>query len=224
MGNVMRQTVTAAEAEYAGTLTETANNTNEKLRHRSIIAIILLATIAAGVIIALRIKLAVKNAEIRHAVADISDISRQLSESRAETTQLHARVETLFRERFKTLDRLCNEYFEALDAPSSHLKTAIYNNIVKMLTDMRKPAETDRLKKLVNENMDSIISRIETQLPQLDSSDIAFITYIYAGFSTKAVCMFTGITKGNFYMRRRRLRSAISRSNAHDRDLFLSHL
>ena len=133
-------------------------------------------------------------------------------------------VDTLFRERFRTLNRLCDQYYEALNAPSPQLQKSVYNNIVKMLTELRCPSELSKLKDIVNEHMNGIIARLESQLPELDADDVAFLTYLYAGFSAKAVCLFTGMSKGNFYVRRRRLRSQIERSRAADSDMFLCRL
>ncbi len=224
LSEALRQPVTGAELEYADTVTAEANDNSSRAKRTGIIIVCALLAMTAGIIIVSRIQLSIKNAEINRHIADIREISRQLNETQTEATRLHQRIESLFHKRFETLDRLCDEYYEALTSPSPQLKKSVYNNIVKMLTELRRPSELSKLKTIVNEHMNGIIIRLESQLPELDAGDVAFLTYLYAGFSAKAVCLFTNMSKGNFYVRRRRLRSQIEHSRAADRDMFLYRL
>lgn len=224
LSEALRHTVTGAELEYADIQTEAATDNTKRARRTGIIIACGLLALTIGVATVARLQLSMKNAEIRKHVNDIREISRQLNDTRTETSRLHDRVDTLFRERFRTLNRLCDQYYEALNAPSPQLQKSVYNNIVKMLTELRCPSELSKLKDIVNEHMNGIIARLESQLPELDADDVAFLTYLYAGFSAKAVCLFTGMSKGNFYVRRRRLRSQIERSRAADSDMFLCRL
>lgn len=53
-------------------------------------------------------------------------------------------------------------------------------------------------------------------------NDLKFLTYIYAGFSPRAVCVFMDIKIKTFYNRRNLLKERILASDAPDREYFVS--
>ena len=47
--------------------------------------------------------------------------------------------------------------------------------------------------------MNNIVEKLREQCPMLKPDDIVFIMLVYAGFSPRAVCLFTGIKLKYFY-------------------------
>lgn len=62
------------------------------------------------------------------------------------------------------------------------------------------------------------------QCPWLKSDDITFIMLIYAGFSPRTICLFTGIKIKYFYGKRSRLTERIMASDAKEKELFCSKM
>lgn len=77
---------------------------------------------------------------------------------------------------------------------------------------------------MVNIYVDNILVKVTEQLPTLSKADVKFLTYLYAGFSPRAVCIFTDIKIKNFYNRRLRLKERILSSDAPDREWFVSKM
>ena len=72
--------------------------------------------------------------------------------------------------------------------------------------------------------MDGIVSSLRNQCPFLKQEDVNFLALLYAGFSVRAVCMFTGIKYHHFYVKKSRLIKRIEASDAPDKALFLEKL
>lgn len=117
---------------------------------------------------------------------------------------------------------LCNEYFEKNE--SEKVKLSLYNEVERHILALRDSKSIAELEMLVNTYLDNILIRVKEQLPELNKNDLTFLTYLYAGFSPRAVCIFTDIKIKNFYNRRSRLKERILASEAPDREFFVSKM
>ncbi|MDE7426567.1 MAG: hypothetical protein K2M79_02035 [Muribaculaceae bacterium] len=131
-------------------------------------------------------------------------------------------LRNLFKEKWATLNMLCNQYYEKGDSEAA--QKDILHNIEKELKKLRTPKKLKEIEDATDVYMDGIITRLRMQCPFLKESDITFLTLIISGFSVRAVCLFTGIKYKNFYLKRSRLLARISDSDAPDKELFLHHL
>lgn len=80
------------------------------------------------------------------------------------------------------------------------------------------------LTEAVNANMGGILNRICKELPELSDNDVLLMTYLYAGFSAKAVCLMMDLKLKNFYNRRTRLKDKILASDAQNKEWFASKM
>lgn len=80
------------------------------------------------------------------------------------------------------------------------------------------------IKRCVNLYMNGILVDLENQCSFLKQDDISFIALLYAGFSPKTICLITGIKSKYFYNKRSRLIERIRKSNAENRELFISKI
>lgn len=132
------------------------------------------------------------------------------------------RIESLFKEQWRFLNMLCNDYFEKGDSPKA--RTGIIHSIEKEIEKLRKPSNLRDIEKAVDECQGGVVSRLRTQCPFLKETDIVFISLIYAGLSPKAVCIFTDIKIKYYYNKKKRLTDRIEASDAPDKDLFISKM
>lgn len=58
----------------------------------------------------------------------------------------------------------------------------------------------------------------------MKEDDYTFLSLVFAGFSVRAVCLFSGIKYKLFYLKRSRLGKRISLSDAPHKELFLQKL
>lgn len=152
----------------------------------------------------------------------IEQLSADLSTEISENNTGKAEIERLFRERWQTINLLCNEFFEKSD--SEKTRASIVNEIEKELDLMRTPRKLRQIETLTDSYMGGIVTRLREQCTFISDDDITFITLIYAGFSPRAVCIFTGIKLKYFYTKRSRLASRILASSAPNRQEFASRL
>lgn len=138
--------------------------------------------------------------------------------------ELNEKIESLFGERLDALNHICNEYFEKKDAEMESVKMSVYSEVEKLILSFRSREAVGSIENTVNTYRNDILKRLRNQVPSLSDADMLTVTYLYAGFSPKAVCVFTGSKIKNFYNRRLRILDKISASDAPDKDEFMSRL
>ena len=173
-----------------------------------------------------------RNEEISRLKDDASVMATVLDEQKKELTRVNAEwpdidslnrtIETLMRSRWETLSMLCDEYFEKGD--NDVTRPTILKDIETEISKMRSPKNIRNIEKEVNLYAGGIVERLRTQCPWLKSDDITFIMLIYAGFSPRTVCLFTGIKIKYFYGKRSRLTERIMASDAKDKELFCTKM
>ncbi len=131
-------------------------------------------------------------------------------------------VEKLFKDKWATLDTLCDQYF-GLDNSELSSKDLV-NNIEKELKKIVSKKGLDEIVASVDSYMGGIITNLRTQCQFLKESDVKFLALLFAGFSVRAVCMFIGIKYDYFYVKKSRLIKRIEASEAPDKSLFLQKL
>lgn len=189
----------------------------QQLEHKSSIALIAwiaacIAILAAGVII----YLSAHRNKLRK--QRMNDLTKALNDGSHKAEQLRAMIDNLYVERMATINKLCDEYFAR--SVSEKTKATLYKEVEKEILSLRDSKNIEALEEAVNKYMDNILQKLHAEIPQLSSADSTFLTYIYAGFSPKAICIFTDIKIKNFYNRRSRLREKILETDAPSKQLF----
>ncbi len=152
------------------------------------------------------------------AIALLNDrLSAEKSSDEMATT-----IENLFKERWSLLNSLCNEYFEDHDSEIS--RKIIYNNVESEINKMRDKKSLRDIEDAVNKYMGNIVADLKKECSFLKPEDIVFITYIYAGFSPRAICQFTDIKLKYFYNKKARLKTRILNSKVGDCMRFVDKL
>ncbi len=193
------------------------SSTRDSRRAWIILGIVLaaLAVIASIIYVAVRRRFIQKRREIE-------ELSMLIADRTDRNHELESKIDALYGSRLDTLNMLCNEYFEKND--SEKVRLTLYNEVEKHILALRDTKSIAELEKIVNTFLDNILVRVQEQLPDLNRKDILFLTYLYAGFSPRAVCIFTDLKIKNFYNRRSRLKERILASEAPDREFFASKM
>lgn len=160
--------------------------------------------------------------EIRQLSDYVDHYRLQVDDYRLQKQQLDDDISALFKKQWGTLNMLCNEYFEKGENPS--LKATILTEVEK---EIKRISGRDGLKSIeeaLNRHFEGIITKLKEQLPEFDKKDIAFLTFSYAGFSPRAICLFTGFTIKYYYKKRAVLKEKILATSAPDRQLFVDLL
>lgn len=154
--------------------------------------------------------------------ATIEDLSGKLNEKSALILQNSKAIEYLFKDRWKILNSLFNEYFNLSE--SDKLKTVILNDIEKELKNLQTKKSIAHIEEMVNKYMGEIMSKLRNECKKLNEDDYTFISLVYAGFSVRTICLLMKIKYKLFYLKRERLIKRIAASDAPDKDLFVEKL
>lgn len=131
-------------------------------------------------------------------------------------------IEMLFKEKWVTLNMLCNNYFDLGDSEKTRL--AILKNIEIEINKQRTQKNLEEIESAVDLYLGGIMSRMRSECTFLKDADFTFLSLIFAGLSVRAICLFTGIKYKNFYLRKSRLIKRIEASDAPGKEIYLDRL
>ncbi len=131
-------------------------------------------------------------------------------------------IESLFRNKWSTLNSLCEEYFEKGALPK--FQQLLMRNIETEVKNIGSKEGLLQIEEEINKYMGDILNKLRNECPQLKENDIHLCCLIFAGFSVKAICFLMEITSNNLYTRKRRLKQRIIDSNMPHKDLILKRL
>lgn len=182
------------------------------------IFVIVLSSLAIAAIVAVAVRL------IRKRKARMDNLVAEIEGLRNKDSERGAKIGSLLTQRFESMNRLCDEYFNLSDIKDENLaKNEIYKTLSAQLKEMGSEAFRKKLEESLNENMDGLMTRFRAAFPGDGEAAVLFL-YFASGFSAKAVGLFTKLKKSSVYTRRRRLRERIEQSDTPFRDEFLSIL
>ncbi len=140
----------------------------------------------------------------------------------SELTEKSIVVEHLFREKWGTLNALCREYFDKGD-----LENVGSIMLRKLDSELKKLRSDDSFKEIegaVDTYMGNIMTLLRQECDFLKKDDLVFLSLLFAGMSTRSVCLLLDIKYKLFYLRKSRLSKRISESEASHKELFLSKM
>ena len=242
VGGVMRDFY-SAKAEY--------QQQRSKFMFYLLIGVIIVALIITALLIGMyRLKMRAKKAELEANLSELMRIqeraeridteyrrvSSRLSEQSSTLESLQKRLESnerdeketseiierLFREKWQTLNMLCNDYFELGDSDQS--RATILNNIKQELKKLRSKKSLKEIETAVDRYMGGIMTLMRQECDFLKDDNFTFLALIYAGFSVRTICTLMDIKYKLFYLRKSRLAKRIADSDAPHKGLFLSKL
>ena len=153
---------------------------------------------------------------------ELSALQEKLKNQTDEISERSQTIETLFRERWITLNMLCDEYFEKGETEKT--RKSILNNIEKEIENLRSKKHLKQIEESVNLYMGDIMNHLRRECDFLKEDDYVFLALVYAGFSVRAICIFLGIKYKFYYLKKSRLKKKIADSKAAHKELFLSKL
>lgn len=236
VSETLKQSVVTAQRDFYNAQSESIKKQSESMKRVIIIGAIAVVCISALCAYFYRLKIRIKNGEIEKRMNeilvlseriqnkndDINQLTSQLTTQQDKSELLRNLVENLFKDKWKTINLLCDEFFEK--GNSEKAKATIINEVEKEIKRICNPKNLKAIEIAVNDCMDGIVSKLRVQCPFLKPEDILFITLLYAGFAPRAVCIFTGIKLKYFYNKRSRLSERIMKSNAPEKILFVEKM
>lgn len=219
----LKQPVVSAQKEYFQTQAEF--NEYRLNKNRQIFVTLAIIVILTVIVVAMYInhKITLKNREISRYMDTMQNLEQSLFTKDIAADRMIEQINHLFESQFSLIDKLSNTYYEThgTKRDKEAIYTQVRNEIEKLQTNKRY---IQQLEDIVNRHKEGVMQLLRESMPEFSELDYRLLCFLYAGFSAKAISVFTGDSIGNIYMRKSRLKSKISASNAQNRELILRHL
>lgn len=185
----------------------------------TVIVVLIIVVIAMYV----RYKIAAKNSEINRYMEAMQNLEQSLFAKNIATDSMTEQINHLFESQFTLIDRLSNTYYEThgTKRDKEAIYTQVRGEIEKLQTNKRY---IQQLEDIVNKHKGNVMHLLRESMPEFSEMDYRLLCFLYAGFSAKAISVFTGDSIGNIYMRKSRLKSKIAASETNNKDVILRYL
>lgn len=223
---MLKESVVGVQRDYYSSKAEYQEHQTRTMRHIIVIVTCIAVFVIFLLVVIFRLKSRAKRAELEANLLAIMNMREQTErlayDNRRLSSELSKTTATLFRDKWTTLNMLCDEYFEKGD--SERTRVFILDNIEKELIKLRSRDSLNEIEASVNAYMGNIVTLLRQECTFLKNDDYIFLSLIYAGLSVRAVCLFMNIKYKMFYLKKSRLSKRILASEAPHRQLFIDRL
>lgn len=147
-----------------------------------------------------------KRKELEKMAKEAGQTDKQLKESAAF-------ISNMFSKQYELLNKLTSTYYETHGCNKD--KEAIYKYVSREIESLSSDKKAiQQLEDLVNLYRGNIMALIRQELPSLTEMEFRLLCYFCAGFSAKAISIFTGDTTNNIYVKKSRIKDEIQKLDA----------
>ena len=158
--------------------------------------------------------------DIQQYIATIHEL--QLT-THASSDKLSAAVDKLYNDRLTDLNRLCETYYEHSD--TSRHATKVFEEVRQTIESIKgDDTRIEELERLVNSCRGNIMQKLREQCPRLNSKEQRVVLYSYAGFSSRAICIFMETNPVALSKMKYRIKLKIKECEAKDAEILISSL
>lgn len=233
---VLKNNVAFAESDFHYNKSVAEHEKADRYHALTLLLIAIIVLICFGFFIFYRERMKRKRLELENRMLEARELTARLLSLEDNTAALKSiaaekdirlreqtiLVNQLFRDRYKVLNNLSNEYFEKRDSDATRI--TIIKDFENEIAKIKHDDYLDQLKEIVDQCRDNILTRMQEQMPRFKENDITFCALILAGFSPRAICLIMDMKHGNYYNKWTRLRARIADSAAPDKEFFLTAL
>ena len=217
--SIMGKSVLITLQDYIVQQAEYDNFISKQKRNRLyyIIAFLVLGIIAASITLYQRWQN--KNQEIEKNLQLAQSIRDTLRIKESQLSEMNSQIQSLFSQQFNAIDELCNVYFETKDTKIE--KDRIYKEVMKQINDLSNK-DLSQLEIIVNTYRNQLMSDFRKDFPGLHADIYQFATYLFAGFSLRAISIIMNEKIENIYNKKSRLKNRVQNSDSLRREEYLS--
>lgn len=226
---VLSESIVKAQAEFYQSVSRQAVIQSENNKKRLIGISILCGFVILSILMYYRIqqqkKLIVMSNMTQHIMelsSNLTDLSNTIHETQNTLDETRRLTAQLYRDKFDSLNKLCSEYIAKKDA-SEKIRLTLYKDIERQIFSLASTKKLDEINTSLDKYCDNIATRFRESFPSMKRADLTFVTLIFAGLSSKIICLICDITIGNYYTKRQRLKSLIENSDTPWKQQFLDH-
>ena len=189
-------------------------------RQRNVAVYVTIAIILSLLLGILRAFAAKKDRDIQQYIETIHDL--QITTHNSSDTLSEA-VDQLYNDRLNDLNRLCETYYEHSD--TSRHASKVFEQVRETIESIKSDdARIEELERLVNKCRGNLMQKLREQCPRLNSKEQRVVLYSYAGFSSRAICVFMETNPVALSKMKYRIKLKIKECEAKDADLLISSI
>jgi len=196
------------------------------VKYKQLILLIVLFFTLTGstVLVAIKYKIKQKNIEVSKYLELADELQHNFNISCKIKTDMQQSVNDLFSKQFSLFNKLLDSYYYETKELKEN-RGLLYKEIkdeIKYFENFKKSRQ--ELEYIIDKYKNNLMSITRAELPQLSDKDYRFLCLMYAGFSIKAISIFTGDEVNSIYVRKSRIRQKIDRLRPPHTSLFLTEL
>lgn len=219
----LKQSAASVHRDHLQELYHRANENADLLRQRFWLSIALTVVVAGAIIYYIIYVMRKRRRIARLRYIQSLRESRRMSQQIDIQTEQVQHMQRLICRSLAPIDRIATTYYERKDSKTA--QAGIYRDVGRLLDSYVQDSKVkEQLEYTVNIGRDNIMKSIRRELPQLSDKEFDLLLYIYAGFSTSTIALFTGDKPNNIYLRKCRLKNKIAKSDAPSRSIFIDNM
>ena len=188
------------------------------MRHR-MIAIYTIITMVLSILVAIMI---LRRKQQKRDIQLYMETIHELQLTRQNTQEpLTDAVDKLYNDRLKDLNTLCETYYEHSD--TSRHATKVFEQVRQTIEAIKSDeVRLTELESLVNSCRGGLMSKLREQCPKLNERELKVALYSFAGFSSRAICVFIDSNPTALSKLKYRIKTKIKESDATDAEQLIS--
>ena len=154
----------------------------------------------------------------------VAEIKRQLAEAnKNDYSALKRKYISLYKTRFETIGSLYDYYVQTEGRVD--IESLMFKKVQALICDVQNDASNHlAIEKMLDEDLDMIMSNIRTEMPKLKEVDYCIFSYIIIGFDAVTISRLLDMTVNNVYARKHRLKIKIEEKQPEHMAQFLEIL
>ena len=177
-----------------------------------VVMILAFLLVLGAILFALRMKHEKEKQESERLIQIAEETVRMMQQSNAQ----------LFRSQFSTIGDLCRTYFKTEKSGEYYQKEAVYRRVQDLLSNISADDQLHaQFEAQINHDLDGIIDHLKADLGELSPTDERFLCYMIAGFDSSTISSILGLSLGNVYTKRSRLKERIRQLDSRYREQYL---
>ncbi len=226
----LQQPILSAQNDYFKSQAENNKLKLQQTRQRQTCIAIISLLIIIFISFYLRQRLIAKDNEINRYMELAHDLESTLIENKAavgkmesEMDKMNQQINSLFAGQFSLIDKLSVTYYETHGSrrDKEEIYTKVRKEIEQLSTDKKFLAQ---LEQIVNDYKGNIMKITRDEMTGFTEMEFRLLCFFYAGFSAKAISIYTNDSVSNIYSKKSRLKSRIAQSNSSQKDLMVGYL
>lgn len=155
------------------------------------------------------------------ACGQIETMQHDIARMQEKENEIHNISKRIFKERFATIDEICNDFYQRGDNYSDAEKG---RRVSKIINHLKSKEALSQLEDIINKYNDNIITRLREQVPSIKEDEMTLVIYSFAELSNNTISFLTEKPTSYIYSKRSKIKKKIINSGAKDCELFISHL